>query len=238
MARQQQRTEAVRATHLQAVDRDVLHPGARVAGDQQAGGDVGATVVLVMSGDRQLFVQVDLTVHHLLAWRIGDFIPGQRIEAGLFETCQHLAGLDPHRLGHPLTVGEQTGYHGDRMATRLGEQRGAFSVQTIGNRRNAETQVHAGVDHCQALVPLQMVEPAAQTTACWQGSAGSWCGSGHRLHGRTSLLLFWRLVVLQGDMSVKGCRPWAGCALSAPAVARSRPGAEAEPLGQAGVQQR
>ena len=70
VARQQQRAEPVRPAELQPVDRDVLDAGRGIARDQQAGGDVGAVVVLVVRRQRQLLAEIDLAMHDLLHRRV------------------------------------------------------------------------------------------------------------------------------------------------------------------------
>ncbi|MNG36748.1 hypothetical protein D3C84_1238820 [compost metagenome] len=78
--------------------------------------------MLVVGGNWQQSIQVDLAMHHLLTNCIADFAPRQGIEAGRLETRQHFSGLHAHRLGHPLPVGQQAGNHRNRVAARLGKQ--------------------------------------------------------------------------------------------------------------------
>ncbi len=165
MPGQQQSTETVRPAHLQAMDGYVLHPGTRVAGDQQTSGDVGATVVFVVRRDRQLGQQIDVAVHHLLARRVVGQRPGQRLQAGVLEAGKHLAGLDAHRLGHPLPIREQAGDHRDVMPAGLQEQRSTLTVQAVGDRRDTKAQIGTRTDDAQSLGLLQMVQPAAQAGA-------------------------------------------------------------------------
>ena len=63
---QQQYTDAVGTAHLTAVNRNVLNSRLRIARDQQRRRDVGPAVVLVVLGDRQLPVEIDLVMDDVL----------------------------------------------------------------------------------------------------------------------------------------------------------------------------
>jgi hypothetical protein len=69
VARQQQHAQPVRAAQLAAMDRDVLLSRARIAGDHQAGGDVGPAVVLVVGGKRKQLLEIHLAMNDLLRRR-------------------------------------------------------------------------------------------------------------------------------------------------------------------------
>ncbi len=166
MARQQQHAETVRAAQLAAVDRDVLLSRARIAGDHQPGGDIGAAVVLVVDGKRQqareVHVMIGVTMDHLLRRRRRGLPPRDRIERGVLEARQDLARLDAHRLGHPAAVGYETGDDRNRMPARTRKQRCAQPVETLGDGRELEAKPDAGLDDRQPVTRREMVEPVPQ----------------------------------------------------------------------------
>ena len=107
VARQEQHAEAVRLDQLQAMDGDVLRARFGVARDQEAGGDVGAAVVLVVNGNGQEPLEVDMAMHDVLGRPRRHLPPGQRVLRRVLEATQHGAGRDAHRLRHPAAVRDE-----------------------------------------------------------------------------------------------------------------------------------
>ena len=162
MARKKQHAEAVGPAQLAAMDRDVLLARARIAGDHQAGRDIGAAVVLVVSWQWKQMLEIDLTMDDLLRRRRCRLPPRDRIERSLLKARQHLSRLDCHCLGHPVAIGDEAGDHGDRVPPRTRKQRCARPVETLGDGRQLEAKSGAGLDHQQAIARRQMIEPVAE----------------------------------------------------------------------------
>jgi len=107
VTRQDQDAEPVGAVDLDPVDRDVLHAGARIPGDHQAGGDVGAMIVFAVRRDGQQRADVGgaagEAVHDLLHRRFGHvhLTPAQRLLGGRTEVLQQSRLRDAHRFGDP-----------------------------------------------------------------------------------------------------------------------------------------
>ena len=163
VARQQQHAEAVRAAQLAAVDRDVLLAGARIARDHQAGGDVGAAVVLVVGRKRQQPREIDLAMHDLLRRRRCRFPPRQRIERRVLEAREHLA---PARRPspQPSSRGRRRGRRppGSDVRPGRGNSVARCPSSRLAMAASSNRRPTPGSSTTQPLARRQMVEPIPQ----------------------------------------------------------------------------
>jgi hypothetical protein len=169
VARQHQDAEPVAAVDLNAVDRHVLHPGGRVARDHQAGGDVGAAVVLAVGGNRQQRTDIQRgigakVVHDLLAGSLAgrDLAPRRGPLAGLAEAAQHLGLRHAHRLGDPRALRHEARHHRHRMPAGLREQHGLPAVEPLGHGGQRMREPDAGPGDREPVGRGQMAQPRAQ----------------------------------------------------------------------------
>jgi len=90
--------------HLNAVDRHVLHTGARIACDHETRRDIRTVVVFAVRGDREQCVQIDTAgMDDLLAAasaRSSTF-DGTGCSAASRKRREQARFFDAHRLGDP-----------------------------------------------------------------------------------------------------------------------------------------
>src|SRR3954447_18206545 len=164
MAREQQHAETVGPAQLAAMNRNVLLARPRVAGDHQAGRDVGAAVVLVVGWQWKQLLEIDLTMDDFLRRPRFCLPPWDGIKCGVLKSRQHLFRFDTHRFRHPVAIGHEAGDNGNRMSARTREQRCTQPVQTLRDRRQLETKAGAGLDPPQPVARRKMIEPVTQRT--------------------------------------------------------------------------
>src|SRR3954471_12756900 len=163
VARQHQHAQAIGPGQLAAVNRDVLFPGARIAHDHDAGGNIGTAVVLVVGRQRQNFREIERrAMHGLLGGRRLDLLPRRRIGCRVLKARQHVGGLHSHCLGHPAAVGNEARHHRNGMAAGLREQGGTLAVEPLGIGRQPELESRFRLQPGQPAAGGEMVEPLAQ----------------------------------------------------------------------------
>ena len=181
VARQHQDRHALLGVDLDPVDRNVLRPRLRVSGDHQAGGDVGAVVVLAVGGYGQHLARIDALLHHLLAECLArrHLPPGQRVLGGLAEALQQLRLGHAHGFGNPAAARHEARHHWHVMPAGPGEIDRLPAVEPLGDGGQLVFEFHTFADDGQAAGVGQVGEPATQVG----GKGGG--GSGHERAGRS-----------------------------------------------------
>ncbi len=142
-----------------------------------------------MGRQRQQLCEIDVAMNVLLHRRRLHFPPPQRMERGVLEFLQQLVFADAHGLGDPAAIGDQPGNDADRMAVGLWKKRRFHAIEAFANGCELESQRHTFAHDRQAVVPLQMVEPAAQAEPARLYPDGAWVGGSLSMLGRPRLFM-------------------------------------------------
>jgi hypothetical protein len=163
MARQYQDANPIRPADLAAVDGDVLHAGARVARDDQPGGDVRTAVQLVVGRQGQQAGEIDaVAMHDMLNRGARHLRPRNGVLRRGTEAGNDLRAGNAHDFRHPASIPEQAGDDRNGMAVRLRKKGRLFSVEPLGDGGQRVAQGDAGADHGQPVGVRQSVEPVTQ----------------------------------------------------------------------------
>ena len=176
MTRQEQCAELLGAGHLQSHDRDVLTASLGVFRNNQAGGDVGAAVVLVVGGDRQVAQQVWRQLDDVLGRSFGDDLAGTWIGGGVLEPGEHVGVIDAHGFRDPLAGRDEARDDRQSVATGIGEERGLAAVENLGDGRDLVGEVRVGFGHREAAGRSQMRQPIPQRGERAAVRPGPWAG--------------------------------------------------------------
>ncbi len=153
-----------RPAHLAAMDRDVLHAGLRIARDHQAGGDVGAAVVLVVGRQRQQRAEIDVAMHDLLHRRRRHLLPRQRIErAASWKRASTSPGSTPIASAIQARLRDEAGDDRHLVAVRARETSVARAPSSrLAIAASSKRSADLVADHREPVARRQMIEPVAQ----------------------------------------------------------------------------
>ena len=132
MARQDEQAEQVGLQGVHPVNRDVADPGIGVLRDEDAGGNIGAAVELVVGGQGENFLNVDFFRDDVVEkWRFGDNVGLDLDFLSSLNLAKQLPGRHSHGVGIPFSLTRDVGDDGHRRAVGSLEQEGGLSVRFL-----------------------------------------------------------------------------------------------------------